>query len=145
MAAARRANTQFEPRRDAIAQSRETMTPEEKKIKHREEQKKYRLRHPEKWKLYIAKAKQDSDFYRKQSRDRRKSNPQREIAYCRYYRAVKSGRLIRPNHCSKCGVICKPEGHHEDYSKPLEVQWLCRRCHLEVERPAAPVSKTREE
>lgn len=30
--------------------------------------------------------------------------------------------------CAKCG---NPEsyGHHHDYSKPYEVEWLCRACH----------------
>jgi len=30
--------------------------------------------------------------------------------------------------CTVCGAM-KSEAHHEDYSKPLEVTWLCRTCH----------------
>ena len=41
--------------------------------------------------------------------------------------AVKYGKLIRLP-CSVCGDQ-KSEGHHEDYSKPLEVVWLCRTHH----------------
>lgn len=44
--------------------------------------------------------------------------------------AVYRGRIIKPSRCSHCGesgvVIC---GHHDDYSKPLEVRWVCHRCH----------------
>lgn len=46
--------------------------------------------------------------------------------------AVKNGDLIPATHCEDCG---KPadgralDGHHHDYSKPLEVTWLCRSCH----------------
>lgn len=43
--------------------------------------------------------------------------------------AIRDGRIIRPNRCSSCSVECRPEAHHEDYSKPLEVVWLCSGCH----------------
>lgn len=43
--------------------------------------------------------------------------------------AVKKGILIRPNNCTRCGSMCKPRGHHENYDKPLVVIWLCARCH----------------
>ena len=49
-------------------------------------------------------------------------------------RACKSGKLSRPGLCSECGGACKPHGHHEDYSKPLEVVWLCQGCHIERHR-----------
>lgn len=37
-----------------------------------------------------------------------------------------------PTNCSKCGVFGDVDGHHEDYSKPLEVLWLCRQCHANI-------------
>jgi hypothetical protein len=43
--------------------------------------------------------------------------------------AVRDGRLDRPNRCSRCNEKGRIEGHHEDYSKPLEVIWLCTLCH----------------
>ena len=43
--------------------------------------------------------------------------------------AVADGRLVRPNQCEQCGISTKPDAHHEDYSRPLDVKWLCRRCH----------------
>lgn len=45
------------------------------------------------------------------------------------HRAVKCGKMTRPDTCSACGVECKPDGHHDDYDKPLDVRWLCRACH----------------
>ena len=47
-------------------------------------------------------------------------------AYLKTY--IKRGKVIRKP-CEACGEE-KSEGHHEDYSKPLEVKWLCRKCHL---------------
>ena len=46
--------------------------------------------------------------------------------------AVKAGKLIRPDHCESCFKECKPEGHHKDYSKPLDVDWLCQECHKKL-------------
>jgi hypothetical protein len=48
--------------------------------------------------------------------------------------AIQKGKLIRPNACSECAKACKPQGHHEDYSKPLEVIWLCVTCHKKREK-----------
>ena len=42
---------------------------------------------------------------------------------------IRWGKLNRPAHCSKCGKEGKIHAHHADYSKPLEVVWLCSRCH----------------
>lgn len=43
--------------------------------------------------------------------------------------ALKHGRLTRQP-CSSCGEV-KSQAHHDDYSKPLDVRWLCFRCHRE--------------
>ncbi len=44
-------------------------------------------------------------------------------------RSAARRQLIRPNKCNKCGESGIIEAHHPDYFKPLEVEWLCRRCH----------------
>jgi transcriptional regulator with XRE-family HTH domain/ribosomal protein S27AE len=44
--------------------------------------------------------------------------------------AIDSGELVRPDACSECGATgTKIYGHHDDYSKPLAVRWLCGACH----------------
>lgn len=43
--------------------------------------------------------------------------------------ALRKGEIERPDTCSECGKACTPDGHHEDYTKPLDVVWLCRTCH----------------
>jgi len=43
--------------------------------------------------------------------------------------AIKSGKIIKPTNCSECGKIKRITAHHHDYSKPLEVKWLCYECH----------------
>lgn len=49
--------------------------------------------------------------------------------------AVESGKIHRPPVCSRCEEPGhRIEAHHEDYSKPLEVTWLCSRCHGELRR-----------
>lgn len=48
------------------------------------------------------------------------------------YYAIKTGKIIRPDNCSKCSTNCKPEADHHDYSKPLDIVWLCKSCHTQV-------------
>jgi hypothetical protein len=57
-------------------------------------------------------------------------------------KAVKEGRIIKPSTCSDCsksGVII--DGHHEDYSKPLEVIWLCKKCHAKIPKAKPAIIK----
>jgi len=61
-------------------------------------------------------------------------NPHKANCRMIVQRAVESGALVRPETCSKCGDATKVEGHHPDYSKPLMVEWLCRKCHAFVHR-----------
>lgn len=46
--------------------------------------------------------------------------------------ALDNGTLIKPKRCFHCRGVADLEGHHEDYTKPLEVLWLCQGCHVEA-------------
>jgi alpha-beta hydrolase superfamily lysophospholipase len=48
--------------------------------------------------------------------------------------AKKIGQLIPSPFCLLCWDVCTVEAHHQDYSNPLEVVWLCSPCHNVVDR-----------
>lgn len=55
------------------------------------------------------------------------ANPEKKLARDRALAAVRAGKITKQN----C-VICDCDqsfGHHEDYSKPLDLTWLCRKHH----------------
>ena len=56
----------------------------------------------------------------------RSDYPANARAQCVVTYARKLG-VLTPQPCA-CGVT-KTDAHHTDYSKPLDVTWLCRRCH----------------
>lgn len=56
----------------------------------------------------------------------REKFPERQLAREAVQRRVKRGRIV-PSVCA-CGAT-KTQAHHPDYSKPLEVEWLCSGCH----------------
>lgn len=61
-------------------------------------------------------------------RDYREKNPERVRAWDALNNAVASGRLEKPERCA-CGRDARVQGHHDDYSRPLDVIWLCGVCH----------------
>jgi len=69
---------------------------------------------------------------------RRKHHPKRAGAHHRVREGLRRGLLSRPPRCEVCGRECKVIAHHEDYDKPLEVEWLCRACHAK-RHPFPPV------
>ena len=51
-------------------------------------------------------------------------------AHSAVHRAIQKGVLIRPAICPSCGGDkSRIEASHANYSKPLDVQWLCASCH----------------
>lgn len=59
----------------------------------------------------------------------RARNPEKDAAHYRINEEVRQGRLIKPDACERCGANARLAGHHADYSRPLDVEWLCPRCH----------------
>lgn len=45
--------------------------------------------------------------------------------------SIIKGVIQKPNTCESCTKVVKVCGHHDDYSKPLDVRWLCYPCHTE--------------
>jgi len=63
------------------------------------------------------------------SRRYRQKNTDKYKAHWKVQAALRSGVLVRPDNCEKCGLKCKPHGHHDNYASPLAVRWLCIDCH----------------
>jgi hypothetical protein len=62
-------------------------------------------------------------------------NIEKRAAHITLNNAVAKGRLKKPQTCERClNDNLNLHGHHEDYSKPLEVIWLCTECHGERHR-----------
>ena len=61
----------------------------------------------------------------------RHNHKDRYIAHGKLNGMVQSGKITKPVNCDICGLPSdKLDGHHEDYSKPLEVVWCCHKCHM---------------
>lgn len=65
--------------------------------------------------------------------ERRRRQACREVLLYR----IGCGEVVRGTACEMADSACagRIEAHHEDYSKPLAVRWLCRHHHLRVDGP----------
>jgi hypothetical protein len=87
-------------------------------IKKAARQKRYRARTPE------QRPTRNAQLRSWETRNREKTRAHKAVQS-----ALRSGRLVRPEHCERCERQCKPQAHHADYTKPLDVAWLCSTCH----------------
>jgi len=56
------------------------------------------------------------------------------VATSRLNTAVGLKKITKPESCEICNSKDRVEGHHHDYSKPLDVWWLCDHCHKHIHR-----------
>lgn len=79
---------------------------------------------------YEANAERYRDYDRQ--RGRRPGEPHKEAARRAVRDALVRGDLIKRD--CEVGADCRGriEAHHDDYSKPLTVRWLCKKHHAEV-------------
>lgn len=75
-------------------------------------------------------AKQHRDIYRRHSKKYGAKNPDKLNAHSAVRRALRAGKLKKCN-CEVCGSPFV-HAHHDDYSKPLCVRWLCALHHKQV-------------
>lgn len=68
----------------------------------------------------------------------RKADPEKQKARWLLQRAVALGKIKRLV-CEVCGAN-KSQAHHDDYSKPYGVRWLCSTHHGEVHRRSTKVN-----
>lgn len=73
------------------------------------------------------------------------STPEATAAHLQVRYAIRRGEISRPKKCEKCGTRCKPDAAHSDYGRPLDVRWLCKRCHVKWDRSSPKGGATREE
>lgn len=57
--------------------------------------------------------------------------------------ALNWGRLVRLGWCMLCVTPCRPVAHHEDYTRTLDVVWLCRSCHSQLHGLSGAAKKQR--
>jgi transposase-like protein len=87
-------------------------------------------------------------FYRGCMPDRTK----KERAHNLVEKAIANGSLLRPGSCECCGgsgefkdgrtII---QAHHDDYDRPLEVRWLCQKCHHRWHKENKALNETDQE
>ena len=115
---------------------------EKRRKQIREAVRRFRVNHPERASQQSRESMrkaitENPQKFRERALEWKKNHPECEKNY------QKSNPLMRPaqylaqkniqvSKCEKCSTTKNLQRHHSDYSKPLEVQVLCVRCHNAV-------------
>ena len=67
----------------------------------------------------------------------RQKYPARYHANIKLNNAVRDGMINKINACELCRKSGKTIAHHEDYSEPLKVIWICQACHKQLHNEKA--------
>ncbi len=78
--------------------------------------------------------KRGAEMTNRSARARYRRNKEKAKARAILNNEIKKGIMFRPTMCPLCMTFQKTEAHHEDYSKPLEVKWMCKECHRKQHR-----------
>ncbi|KKK74336.1 hypothetical protein LCGC14_2884790 [marine sediment metagenome] len=71
---------------------------------------------------------------RRAEQEQKRISPEKYKARYLLQNAVAQNRIVHPDTCGGCGELKIVEGHHPDYDKPLDVEWLCGKCHRALHR-----------
>ena len=69
-----------------------------------------------------------TEHYRRTSGGWQRRNAEKHKAHVMVGHAIRNGKLVKQP-CERCKATEDIHAHHEDYAKPLDVNWLCKTCH----------------
>ena len=93
---------------------------ERRRVSHKAASHKYQAAHPENMV--------------KKMRKYRLTRPEAAAATSAVNNGIRAGIIFKPGECSRCGETRRIEGHHFDYSRPMDVVWLCEPCHKQLHK-----------
>jgi hypothetical protein len=110
-----------------------TTCKECRRLQRREIREKYPETYKGKDGKYYKRHKED---IAKKRNDWGRENKDKVSAHNKVNYALRKGVLVKSVECEECGGGGEIVAHHEDYSKPLEVKWLCPKCHMRLHAAA---------
>jgi hypothetical protein len=71
-----------------------------------------------------------------------KRNPEKLAAWQAVARALRNKVITKPDKCSVCNAEKANRllhAHHEDYTKPLDILWVCAGCHRDEHKKCVTI------
>lgn len=109
-------------------------------VRRKDQDDKWRKRNPDRVRAARDRYRHTHPWYKAEhNREWRRKHPERTKAHDAVNKAKQRGKIAVASMCQCCEAEdVSLEGHHPDYSKPLNVVWLCRKCHACLGRHEDP-------